>query len=60
MISPQTVFCMKCGSVRSYPFTTPGQPYVPVEILRMGLCDGCLPWKHESVLNKETHNDPQN
>ena len=62
MSAPQTIFCEKCLAVRSYPFTMPGEPYVPVEFLIKGLCDSCRPWKHEAIipLNKETHNDPQN
>ena len=59
-MSAQTVFCEKCAGVISYPYATPGQPCLPTEFLRVGLCDSCRPWKHEAVLNKETHNDPQN
>lgn len=49
MSAPQTIFCAKCVSVRSYPFATSGQPTVPVEFVRRGLCDSCKPWAHEII-----------
>ena len=47
MSTPQTIFCEKCLAVRSYPYATPGHPYVEPEFVHRGLCDSCLPWKHE-------------
>ena len=62
MSTPQTIFCEKCLAVRSYPYATPGEPYVSTIFLRVGLCDSCRLWKYETIipLNKEPQNDPQN